>query len=107
MTEKEIYETALKEFGIEMQRLVLFEEVGELMQAISKFHRDLPNDLATISQLQNIFEEIADVQIMLEQMIIFYTKLLKLQNYERKYNFKKIKKQKLQKLENHLIDLKS
>lgn len=107
MTEKQIYETALKEFGIEMQRLVLFEEVGELMQAISKFHRDLPNDLATISQLQNIFEEIADVQIMLEQMIIFYTKLLKLQNYERKYNFKKIKKQKLQKLENHLIDLKS
>lgn len=105
MTEKEIYETALKEFGIEMQRLVLFEEIGELMQAISKFHRDLPNHLATTNQLENIFEEVADVQIMLEQMIIFYTKLLKLQNYERKYNFKKIKKQKLQKLENHLIDL--
>lgn len=59
MTEKEIMRDAIAAFGAEMQECVAAEECAELIQAITHKHRGRPH---------NIPEEIADVEIMLEQL---------------------------------------
>jgi len=61
----QIYSRALKRWGEGSQIMMLFEEFGELMQAISKNQRGNPNR-------PEIVEEIADCIIMLEQMQIVY-----------------------------------
>lgn len=55
---KNIHKKALEHFGIENQENKAIEEMAELIQAISK--------------QTNIAEEIADVQIMLDQLKIIY-----------------------------------
>lgn len=52
---------AITKYGAEAQEGVAQEECAELIQAISKKHRGKPH---------NITEEIADVEIMLEQLKI-------------------------------------
>lgn len=61
MTEFEIMQHAISVFGAEMQEQVAAEECAELIQAISHKHRGRPH---------NIAEEIADVEIMIEQLKI-------------------------------------
>ena len=61
MTEKEILTQAIDTYGWEMQEIVAIEECSELIQAISHKHR---------GREHNITEEIADVEIMLEQLKI-------------------------------------
>jgi NTP pyrophosphatase (non-canonical NTP hydrolase) len=61
MSEKEILITAIRTFGETAQEGVAIEELAELIQAISHKHRGRRN---------NIAEEIADVEIMLEQLKI-------------------------------------
>ncbi len=61
MEEKKVYETAIKVFGAELQEIVAIEECAELIQAISHKHR---------GREHNVPEEIADVLIVLEQLII-------------------------------------
>ena len=61
MNEKEILKTAIETFGAEFQEIVAIEECAELIQAISHKHR---------GREHNIAEEIADVEIMLEQLKI-------------------------------------
>ena len=63
MTNEEyfIFENAIERYGAEAQEGVAQEECAELIQAISKKHRLKPH---------NIAEEIADVEIMLEQLKI-------------------------------------
>jgi hypothetical protein len=61
MTENEILQTAIKVFGDAVQEGVAIEECAELIQAISHKHR---------GRAENIAEEIADVEIMLEQLKI-------------------------------------
>lgn len=56
-----ILENAIERYGAEAQEGVAQEECAELIQAISKKHRGKPH---------NIAEEIADVEIMLEQLKI-------------------------------------
>ena len=51
---------------------MLFEEIGELMQAICKASR-VKNWEQRIKVWSNIAEEIADVKIMLEQMEAAHT----------------------------------
>lgn len=63
--EKEIYQIVLKSFGSEHQKKKLFSEIAELMQAIC--HTDEGKDTK-----EHIAEEIADVRIMLEQMVFLY-----------------------------------
>lgn len=46
-------------YGIDSQLNILQEELSELIQAVSKYRRGDPS---------HIFEEIADVEIMLEQV---------------------------------------
>lgn len=59
MTEEEILISAIKTFGAYEQERVAIEECAELIQAISHKHR---------GREHNIAEEIADVEIMLEQL---------------------------------------
>ena len=61
MTEYEIYVDAIKKYGEKAQEEVAIEEMAELIQAISHKHR---------GREHNIAEEIADVEIMLEQLKI-------------------------------------
>jgi NTP pyrophosphatase (non-canonical NTP hydrolase) len=61
MTEPEILTTAIRTFGEKAQEDVAIEECAELIQAISHKHR---------GREHNIAEEIADVEIMLEQLKI-------------------------------------
>ena len=61
MTEPQILNAAIKTFGEKAQEDVAIEECSELIQAISHKHR---------GREHNIAEEIADVEIMLEQLKI-------------------------------------
>ena len=61
MTEFEILTTAIRTFGEKEQECQAIEECAELIQAINHKHRGRPS---------NIPEEIADVEIMLEQLKI-------------------------------------
>lgn len=55
-----ICKKAVKTFGESMQEMIFVEECGELFQAISKKRRGFKG--------ANIAEEIADVEIALEQL---------------------------------------
>lgn len=61
MTDFEVYTAAIRTFGEEAQEGMAQEECAELIQAISKKHR---------GKKGNIADEIADVEIMLEQLKI-------------------------------------
>lgn len=61
MTHTEIFKKAIKAYGAEAQEKVVIEECAELIQAIVHKHR---------GRAHNIPEEIADVEIMLEQLKI-------------------------------------
>lgn len=61
----EIYNTALYNYGIISQQFMLFEEIGELLNAIAKTKRGR-------STKEDIITELADVHIMVEQMALFY-----------------------------------
>ena len=59
MRNKDIYEKAIERFGATQREIVAIEECSELIQAITHKHRGRKHNLA---------EEIADVEIMLEQL---------------------------------------
>lgn len=60
-----IFRRGLDTFGADMQTLVAIEELSELQKELCKNRRGRENQT-------NIAEEIADVQIMLEQMMMLY-----------------------------------
>ena len=63
---------AVETFGVDMQQIVAMEELGELIQAISKIARweySQSEDLEILLEyIDNLAEEIADVEIILEQL---------------------------------------
>lgn len=59
---RELYSLAISTYGPEAQTVMVFEEMAELQKELCKHARGTDNREA-------IAEEIADVQIMLEQMI--------------------------------------
>lgn len=64
---KEILKATLKKYGLEAQLDVAIEELSELMKAIIKYKRlGYRSDV-----IENLCEETADVQIMLDQLRIF------------------------------------
>lgn len=65
MRKDEILKKAVKTFGHTLQIYVATEEMGELIQALSKDLRGKGNHL-------NILEEVVDVQLMLDQLKIIY-----------------------------------
>lgn len=64
MNDRELYKLAIKKWGTEVQVMMFFEEIGELMQSISKYYRSKDKE----SLKWSISEEIADTEIMLEQL---------------------------------------
>lgn len=65
MTEKETYQAAIDKYGAHHQMMMCIEEMSELTKELCKNMRGRKNR-------ENIAEEIADVQIMLEQMKILH-----------------------------------
>lgn len=64
MNKQELYEKAIDKWGFHTQSIILMEECAELIQAVSKLHRTgNPNQM---------FEEMADVRIMIEQILSYY-----------------------------------
>ena len=65
MENKETYEEALRLWGIEDQIFMLMEETSELVNAICKLRRGRV-------ELPDVVTELADVSIMVEQMILAF-----------------------------------
>lgn len=62
MNNRDVYINAINTYGTDEQIRMIYEEMCELGVALSKYHRD--PGMETVRDVQ---EEIADVQIMLEQ----------------------------------------
>ena len=78
MTSKETMHKAINTYGVENQMIKTVEELSELSQALcksivrlnyTKEKTSLEDDLKSVD---NIFEEMADVEIMLEQCKIMF-----------------------------------
>lgn len=65
---------AIAVFGREMQQIVAMEELGELIQEISK-------QLRGKGDPEHMAEEIADVRIMLDQLVIMNDLFKKVDEY--------------------------
>jgi NTP pyrophosphatase (non-canonical NTP hydrolase) len=71
MDRQQIYRQILSQFGNTMQSIVAIEEMSELQKALAKYLRGLQyHDYGDV--LANIREEIADVQIMLDQLKLVF-----------------------------------
>ena len=76
MNEKENIKIIANHYGYDAQSRQLVEEMAELTQAINKFWRQwhkhldgaLPNYLQLTKEYKDIEEEIADVEVCLEQI---------------------------------------
>lgn len=60
-----IYQRALSQYGASSQITMVFEETGELIDALSKYIRGRNDKSAVITEL-------ADVSIMVEQMALLF-----------------------------------
>jgi NTP pyrophosphatase (non-canonical NTP hydrolase) len=69
MNEQEIYQEAIKKWGIELQIFVAIEECAELTKALCKYLR---NHSLTSAVKASVADEIADVKIMCEQLTIMF-----------------------------------
>lgn len=85
MINKDIYEKALLTYGIEAQTIMLFEEMAELQNALTKLIRGRSTE-------DDVLTELADVSIMIEQMALFYGR----------NKFEQEKERKLERLEERL-----
>lgn len=67
--ENNIYKRIVDKWGVESQLNMVTEEIGELLQAISKFRRSYNKDDETKAKAyDHLCEEIADVENMINQM---------------------------------------
>ena len=69
-------EQICKHYGIESQKLILMEECAELIQAVSKLTRAEQSGKVfdKTEAMLNLVEEMADVTIMIEQILHAYWK---------------------------------
>jgi len=70
LIENHIYHLAILEFGEQAQIEMMIEECAELIQAIQKFKRK--GKLWSIADVEKVRDELADVQIMLNQMVYVF-----------------------------------
>lgn len=95
MIKKEVYEKAIAQYGNILQKIVACEEINELTFEIAmlKLQKTIMKTLRGYDREVEVAEEMADVEIVLEQMkMIFKNKEL----------VEKIKKAKIKRLENIL-----
>lgn len=90
-----ILDKAIEKYG-ERQLDQAQEELGELIVAISKYKRAVANNKNTDKAVINVIEEIADVNIMLKQVMM----LLDIEEFE----VTNIEIEKLNRLEKRLED---
>lgn len=64
--QKKLYKQAWKRWG-HLQYAILMEECAELIKAVSKYQR---NGNSSAQLARDLVEEIADVEIMIEQLIV-------------------------------------
>ena len=69
MTIKQVCQKAIKKWGQDAQLIKTIEELSELSKALCKY---LNSDNNVNGLLDNIAEEIADVEIMIEQLKIIF-----------------------------------
>lgn len=67
MDKQSLFETVITKFGFDAQKAMAVEECAELINALCKEKRGRATD-------DDIITEIADVQIMCEQLAIIYGK---------------------------------
>ena len=67
---KELLQKAINIYGREAQQDMCIEEMSELTKAICKAKRN--RYYLTTQIKENLYEEIADVYIMLEQLVMMY-----------------------------------
>jgi len=74
MTSKEIMYKAINTYSVENQMIKTVEELSELSQALCKslIRLNYTKEKISLESVDNIFEEIADVEIMLEQCKIMF-----------------------------------
>lgn len=82
-----IYKKAIETYGLKSQVIMVFEEMSELQKELCKFLR------GDIEVQAKIAEEIADVEIMLEQLKLIF-------NID--YDVKCLKKVKVNRLEKRI-----
>jgi len=67
--ENNIYKKIVDTWGVESQLNMVTEEIGELLQAISKYRRSYNKDDETKAKAyDHLCEEVADVENMINQM---------------------------------------
>lgn len=85
---EEICQSAVLTYGIDHQCLKACEECGELIRAISRAREN--------GEILNLIEEIADVRIMMEQLMYIYS--------IRKDDILEVEWSKLERLERRMDD---
>lgn len=72
--EKNILRKAIDTYGTHNQMLKCIEECGELSRAISRILIELSSGdgFTTEESQENLYEELADVSIMIHQMIMMF-----------------------------------
>lgn len=63
----DLYKKAIDKWGKELQVMMFFEETAELQKELVKVFRNQKEDYSKVS------EEIADVEIMLEQLKVMFS----------------------------------
>ena len=87
MTSKETMHKAINTYGVGNQIIKTVEELSELSQALCKslIRLNYTKEKISLESVDNIFEEMADVEIMLEQCkMIFYKSEDKINDYKNK-----------------------
>ena len=64
-TIRQTYEAALEHYGVHSQMVKCMEECGELIQALAR-------NLSGEHNEENVAEELADVEIMIQQMRLIF-----------------------------------
>lgn len=67
-THKEIYQKAIESYGVDNQLFQLDEEMAELIKAVNKWRRNKKLAEKYSAYVEDVAEEIADVEIMLDQL---------------------------------------
>ena len=71
---KEVLKQAISTYGADKQMDMCIEEMSELTKAICKIKRELSSEdgFTKIETQNNLYEEIADVTIMIEQLKMIF-----------------------------------
>ena len=71
MTDKELFEKTIEHYGVKNQIVKSIEEMSELTKALCKYFENTDKRMEPII-LDAIDEEMADVEIMLEQLHLIF-----------------------------------